>query len=179
MRKGFFLTRLLVVSCIAFAGVSEQAQTNPPYDLSHSVIAGGGESNSTGTIGGRTFRVDGTIGQTAAGVASNSSPARFDLHGGFWFQNFAPTAAHVAILGRVTTASGNGIRSVRLTLTAPNGTQRSATTSTFGYYAFDNIEVGHTYVLEIVSKKYSFVNPTRVFNLQDQVTDMDFTAEPQ
>jgi hypothetical protein len=34
-------------------------------------------------------------------------------------------------------------------------------------------------VLEIASKRYTFANPTRIFSLQDTVTDMDFTAQPQ
>ena len=167
---------LFTIHCSLF---TIHSQTGGTFDLSHAVIAGGGESNSTGTGGGRTFRVDGTVGQPAAGVSSNSSPSRFDLHGGFWFQNLAPTAAQVAITGRVTTANGNGLRNARLTLTAPDGARRTAITSTFGYYAFDGVEVGHTYVLEIASKRYTFLNPTRVFSVQDTVTDMDFTAEPQ
>jgi hypothetical protein len=149
------------------------AQSGGTFDLRHAVVAAGGESNSTGG----TFNVSGTAGQGISGVSSNNSPARFDLHGGFWFQNLAPTAAAVSITGRVTTANGKGIRNVRLVLTAPDGARRTAITSTFGYYAFDGVEVGHTYVLEISSKRYSFANATRVFILQDTVTDMDFTAD--
>ncbi|MGB7202480.1 MAG: carboxypeptidase regulatory-like domain-containing protein [Pyrinomonadaceae bacterium] len=91
----------------------------------------------------------------------------------------APTAAAVSITGRVTTSNGQGIRNARLTLTAPDGTRRTAITSTFGYYAFDGVEVGQTYVLEIASKRYTFENATRVFSLQDKLTDVDFTAMPQ
>ena len=164
------LALLSVVHCSLLTVI---AQTGGTFDLSHSVIASGGGSASTGG----TFNVSGTAGQHVAGTASNGGT--FDLHGGFWFQNLAPTAAAVSITGRVTAASGQGIRGVRLTLSAPNGARRTATTSTFGYYAFDGVEVGQTYVLEIASKKYTFVDPTRIFSLQDTVTDMDFTAEPQ
>ena len=166
----------LLIALFAFSIIhcplSVIAQTGGTYDLSHSVIAAGGASNSTGG----TLNVSGTVGQAAAGVSSNSSPSRFDLHGGFWFQNLAPTAAAVSITSRVTTANGQGIRSARLILTSPDGARRTAITSTFGYYAFDGVEVGHTYVLEIASKRYAFQNPTRVFSLQDHVTDMDFAA---
>lgn len=148
------------------------AQTGGTFDLSRSVIASGGGSNSTGG----TFSVSGTAGQHVAGTSSNG--ASFDLHGGFWFQNLAPTAAAVSITGRVTTADGQGIRNARLTLISPNGARRTAATSTFGYYAFDGVEVGQTYVLEVVSKRYAFANTTRVFSLQDHVTGMDFTAMP-
>lgn len=153
--------------------------TEASFDLSHWVIAGGGGSDSMGGTFPGILNVSGTVGQHVAGTASNSSPAQFDLHGGFWFQNLAPTAATVSITGRVTTANGQGIRGVRLTLTAPNGARRTATTSTFGYYAFDGVEVGHTYVLDIAAKRYTFANPTRIFSLQDHVSGMDFTAQPQ
>jgi hypothetical protein len=159
--------------CLCVSAVNVPAQTGGTYDLSHSVIAAGGASNSTGG----TFNVSGTAGQHVAGTASNG--ATFDLHGGFWFQNLAPTAAAVSITGRVMTANGQGIRNARLVLTSPDGARRTAITSTFGYYAFDGVEVGHTYVLEIASKKYSFADPTRIFSLQDTLTGMDFTAEPQ
>lgn len=79
---------------------------------------------------GGTFNVSGTAGQHVAGTTSNG--AIFDLHGGFWFQNLTPTAAAVSITGRVTTSNGQGIRGTRLTLTSPNGSRRTATTSTFG-----------------------------------------------
>ncbi len=167
-RLSFFLSLCLCVSV-----VNLPAQTGGTFDLSHSVIAGGGGSNSTGG----TFNVSGTAGQIVAGTASSSSPARFDLHGGFWFQNLTPTAAAVSITGRVTTSNGQGLRNARLTLTSPDGARRTAITSTFGYYAFDGVEVGQTYVLEIGSRKYTFANPTRIFSLQDHVTDMDFVAE--
>ena len=155
-----------------FAMAAVHAQSGGTCDVSHSVIASGGGSNSIGA----TFNVGGTVGQPIAGTSSNGD-GRFDLHGGFWFQDLAPTAAAVSISGRVTTGVGMGILGARLTLTAPDGAIRTAITSTFGYYAFDGIEIGHTYTLEINSKRHTFVNPTRVFSLQDQITDMDFTAQ--
>ena len=175
MKKSITCHLSFVTLCLCASVVNLQSQTGGTFDLSHCVIASGGGSNSTGG----TFNVSGTVGQNVAGVSSNSSPARFDLHGGFWFQNLAPTAAAVAITGRVTTANNNGIRNARLMLTSPDGARRTTITSTFGYYAFDGVEVGHTYVLEIASKRYTFANPTLIFSLLDTLTDMDFTAEPQ
>lgn len=162
---------LLTAFCLLSAA---HAQTGGPYDLTHNVIATGGGSNSTGGV----FSISGTAGQPAAGVSSTSFPPHFDLHGGFWFQNLAPTSAGVSITGRVTTAAGNGIRGVRLILTVPDGTRRSATTTTFGYYAFDGLPAGNTYVLEISARQFVFANPSRVFSLQDHLTGMDFSAMP-
>lgn len=165
---------ILIALCLGVSAVENAAQTGGPYDLSHNVIATGGGSNSTGGA----FSISGTAGQPAAGVSSTSAPPQFDLHGGFWFQNLAPTSAGVSITGRVTTAAGNGIRGVRLILTAPDGTRRSATTTTFGYYAFDGLSAGNTYVLEISARQFVFANPSRVFSLQDHLTGMDFSAMP-
>ena len=175
IENGKLLIALCAFSVFHFP-LSVVSQTGGTFDLSHSVIAAGGGSAS---IGG-TFNVSGTAGQTLAGTASNGTgTSGYDLHGGFWFQNLAPTAAAVSITGRVTTSNGQGLRNARLTLTSPDGAIRRAITSTFGYYAFDGVEVGHTYVLEIAAKRHTFNNPTRIFSLQDHVTGMDFTAEPQ
>lgn len=89
------------------------------------------------------------------------------------------TAANVAISGRVMTSNGEGIRGARLTLTSPTGAQRTAISSSFGYYRFDDVEAGRTYVLEIGSRRFTFADPTRIFNLQDELTGIDFTAEPR
>jgi hypothetical protein len=164
-----FITLLIFISASGFG------QTGGTFDQSHWVIAAGGGSNSNGG----TMNISGTIGQGVTGTASNGNPARFDLHGGFWFQNLVPTAAAVSITGRVTTANGQGIRNARLTLTSPDGARRTAITSAFGYYSFDGVEVGNTYVLEIASKRFTFANPTRIFILQDELTGMDFVAAPQ
>jgi hypothetical protein len=41
------------------------------------------------------------------------------------------------------------------------------------------LAVGQTYVITIISKRYTFANPTRVINLTDTVTDENFVADPQ
>lgn len=164
MKLHLLFNLLLLVSVASFA------QTGGSFDLSHSVIAGGGGSNS---VGG-TFNVSATAGQHIAGTISNGET--FLIRAGFWDHYVGPTAALASISGRITTAGGQGIRGVRLTLTAPDGSVRRATTSTFGYYAFDGVEVGNTYVLTVAAKRYTFQEPTRIFSLQDSVTHMDFVA---
>lgn len=151
---------------------SAQAQTGGNYDLSHSVIASGGGSNS---VGG-SFTISGTTGQSGAGTISTGSS--FSVRDGFWAPDaFAPTAAMVSVSGRVLTARGQGIRNVYLTLTNGTGAIKTAQTTSFGYFHFDGIEVGQTYILEINSKKYVFANPTRVLTVQDAITDADFIGE--
>ena len=150
------------------------AQTGGTYDLSHNVIASGGGANSTGD----NFTVDGTVGQPIAGGPS-SNPT-FSIRGGFWaFQAFAPTAAGASVRGRVLTADGNGIRNAKLTLTnLSTAESRIAISSSFGYFAFDDVEVGHTYSVTISTRRFTFENDTRVFNLSDELNDVDFVAMP-
>ncbi len=90
---------------------------------------------------------------------------------------FGTTAANGAISGRITTANGNGISRVIVSLTTPTGEVRQTLTGSFGYYRFENLPVGETYVLSIASKRYIFANPTRIITLQEDLTDADFIAE--
>jgi hypothetical protein len=94
-------------------------------------------------------------------------------------ENQVPTASNASVSGRVTTAGGNGIRNAMVTisggdLTAPIMVQ----TGSFGYYQFDGLRVGQTYVVSVMSKRFRFDNSTRVIGLQSDITDFDFVAEP-
>ena len=150
------------------------AQNGGGYDLSHNVIASGGGSNSNG--GG--FTLDGTAGQPSAGTISTNSA--YSLRGGFWaFQSLAPTASLVSVAGRVSTAEGMGIRNASVKLTGTDGAIRFAWTGTFGYFRFENVEVGEIYTLEVSSKRFTFASPTRVLSVKDEIADADFIAEPQ
>lgn len=91
----------------------------------------------------------------------------------------APTAAAVSVAGRVLTADGRGIRNAVMTISG-NGLARPLRTITgpFGYYNFEGLNAGETYVLTVNSKSFAFQVPSRVINLNDNVTDADFTANP-
>ncbi len=86
------------------------------------------------------------------------------------------TAATVAVGGRVTTPSGRGIRNVRLSLTDSLGNVRIATTTTFGYYHFDDVQVGETYILTAASKRYTFTHPLQVLNINEETYQVNFIA---
>ncbi len=91
--------------------------------------------------------------------------------------NNIPTAASTSVSGRVLTADGRGIGGVRISITLPNGEVRTALSSSFGYYRFDDLEVGQIYVLSIAAKRYAFINPTRIISLSDELTGEDFIGE--
>ncbi len=91
---------------------------------------------------------------------------------------FAPTAAESSISGRITTASGRGIRNVVVQLNGGNLSEtRYARTNPFGYYRINELDAGQTYVLSVSAKRYSFANPTRVITLNEDLTGEDFVSE--
>lgn len=167
MRNKFliFSTFLILFATNAFG------QSGGGYEITQSVVASGGQN-----VAGGNFSLDGTTGQSAAGNALNGSP--FAVTTGFWnFTPLAPSAANVAIGGRVRTADGNGIRNVRISLTAPNGETRFAVTAAFGYYRFDDISVGETYVISVSAKKFTFSQPTIIRSIFEEISDLDFVAD--
>lgn len=87
-----------------------------------------------------------------------------------------PSAANVSISGRVLTADGNGVSNAQVTMTAPNGTVRTARTATFGYYRFEDVPVGETYIFAVHSRRFQFT--PRVVSVEDELTDLNFIAEP-
>jgi hypothetical protein len=88
----------------------------------------------------------------------------------------SPTAATGGISGRVVTESGAMISQATVTLTDGNGNARRALTNSFGYYRFENLPVGQTYILSVSGKRYQFPVPTQIVNLQDNLTEVNFTA---
>jgi hypothetical protein len=161
----------LIILTFAVSGVVAQIASGGSFTVEQSVIAGGG-----GTSGGGSFTVEGTVGQSAAGTIS--SGGNFSNRGGFWSVQLAPTAASVNFGGRILTADGRGIRNVRITLTSMTGAPRETLSSPFGYYRFNEIEAGQTYIVTVASKRFIFSEPSRVIFLSEAREDFDFVALP-
>ena len=90
----------------------------------------------------------------------------------------APTAALVSVSGRALTATGRGIRGVRVSLTDASGGVRTATTSTRGVYRFNDVAVGETYVLTARGKRYTFSQPTQIVSVGEETAEINFVANP-
>ena len=86
-----------------------------------------------------------------------------------------PTAANVSVSGKVLTPDGRGLRNAVVTITDSNGIRRTVTTSSFGLYSFDNLQVGQTYVIRVSSKLYRF--SSRLVQVNDTLTDVDFVGQ--
>ena len=86
----------------------------------------------------------------------------------------APTAASVSVGGRVLDTNGRGISRALVTLTVASGATRTSLTNPFGYYRFDNIRAGDSYIFEAKHKSYSFT--PQVLFVGEELSDFDFTA---
>ncbi|HVF46849.1 MAG TPA: carboxypeptidase-like regulatory domain-containing protein, partial [Pyrinomonadaceae bacterium] len=99
------------------------------------------------------------------------------IAGGWGIEFFGPTAANVTLSGRVTTAEGNGLRNARVTISGDSLSRPiTTTTGAFGYYQFEGLEAGQTYLVTVGSKRFTFQAPSRVITMVDNVSDFDFVA---
>jgi hypothetical protein len=88
-----------------------------------------------------------------------------------------PTSAPVAVGGRVMRDSGAGLSGALVYLADNNGNTRSAKTNPFGYFRFDNVLTGETYMITIRAKAYRY--EPRVITVDDELTDLVFTPTSQ
>ncbi|MFM9903957.1 MAG: pre-peptidase C-terminal domain-containing protein [Pyrinomonadaceae bacterium] len=111
-----------------------------------------------------TFHVDTDSTINFAGVAIDDVSVR----------NTPPTAAGVSVSGRVLTADGRGVRNARVTILDRRGIARNVATGPFGYYRFDNVDTGQSYVVSVVSRRFNF--ESQVIQVNDNLADLDFIA---
>lgn len=68
----------------------------------------------------------------------------------------AVTASNVKIEGRIVNSYDNGIGNAQVLLTDQNGQVRTLQTNQFGYFVFQDIAVGETYIISVRHKNYIF-----------------------
>jgi len=90
----------------------------------------------------------------------------------------APTAAAVTVGGRVTTASGRGIRNVVIAMTDSSGNVRTTRSTSFGYYRFADVPAGETYTFTARGKRFAFGSNTQVQSIVEDTDDINFVADP-
>jgi hypothetical protein len=82
-----------------------------------------------------------------------------------------------AISGLVTTSTGRGLRNATVILTGNSLNEpRKVVTGEFGYFAFDDLTPGETYVVTVNSKRFSFQMPSQVVALTDTAVEIRFVA---
>ncbi|HVE57673.1 MAG TPA: hypothetical protein VNB22_12645 [Pyrinomonadaceae bacterium] len=166
---------LMIVFCAVLIGAQfsadAQVATGGQYTLDQSVIASGGATNSAAG----NYTLGGTSGQSIAGQKNFGQS--YSVSAGFWHSSpVAPTAAHVTVGGRVTTADGRGIRNVFIKMVDAGGNTRISLTTTFGYFRFDDVEVGNTYIFSVSAKSYQFAEPAQVRSISDSTDEINFVA---
>lgn len=91
-------------------------------------------------------------------------------------QTIAPTAAPVSITGRLFTADGRAVSRASVTITDQYGVSRSVTASSFGYYRFDDVRAGETYIIGVSHRQYRFPGSPAAVNVGDEITGLNFIA---
>ena len=104
-------------------------------------------------------------------VQRTSSNYFFMIMGDWKGSQPAPT---VTISGRVRTPDGRGLRNATASITDSFGVSRTATTSSFGFFSFDNVVTGDTYTFRISSRLFRFTPQTVQVN--DNLTLADFVG---
>jgi hypothetical protein len=121
------------------------------------------------TANGQIVRMKWRVATDSSAVAAGTPGAWVDTITGI---SCAPTSAGVDVSGRVLTPDGRGLRNATVTMTDSNGVVRTATTSSFGFYRFEGVTVGESYVMGVSSRSYRFT--PRVVQVFDTLTDVDF-----
>lgn len=182
-------------TAIGTAGGSRLCNTNVAGRISCSIInfPNNNPTSSTDQIGEilpgnnqQLLRVTFTIAATAPAGAvtiafsnvntSNDAAANLQISSrSGTITVIGATAAEVTVAGRVLTAGGRGLRNATVTMTDANGNARSTRANAFGYFRFDEVAAGQTYVFQVSAKGYTFA--PQVVTVNDEITDLSVTAQ--
>ena len=152
----------------------------PPYSLPGSTVGGIGMQTFYGNYGGTNsngtwslyVREQAPTANTPTGLAGN-------IAGGWGIEFLTTTAANATISGRVLTADGRPIRNARVIISGNSLEQPiTVTTGSLGWYSFDGLATGETYVVTVNSQRFTFTTPSQVISLVGNVMDADFIGEP-
>ncbi len=89
-------------------------------------------------------------------------------------RNLKPFIVSAVVSGRVATPTGLGLRNAVVTLIDSKGVRRTATTSSFGIYTFNDVRAGGTFIISVSSKRYRFA--PRSVSVSENLTDIDFVG---
>ncbi len=81
------------------------------------------------------------------------------------------------VSGRVLALDGRGLRNSAVSLTDSRGVARTSTTSAFGYFSFDNVSIGETYTVKVLSITRLYRFGTQSVQVSGDITLPDFQAQ--
>ncbi|MDQ4122566.1 MAG: hypothetical protein M3209_14100 [Acidobacteriota bacterium] len=83
------------------------------------------------------------------------------------------TAAKITVAGRVSNGK-RGVAGAFVQLTDQNGNTRGTRTNSFGYYRFDDVDAGQTYIFNAYSKQFQFA--PQVVTINETAENLNFEA---
>ncbi len=89
-------------------------------------------------------------------------------------QSLAPTAANVSASGRVLDTKARGISGATVSMTGADGATRTTRTNPFGFYTFDDVKTGETYIVNAHHKRFQFT--PQAVSVFEQITALNITA---
>lgn len=160
----------------AFLMIAGSAKAQTASGGNYAVEQGGVTSGGGTSEGGGSYSLSGAAGQPVTGTSSGGSYAA--RSGVMASEPLAPTSAQVALSGRVFSAYGRGILRVRVTITSATGESRTIFTDKSGYYRFEAVEAGQTYVISVKGMRFRFAQPSQVVFAGENLNDINFSALP-
>ena len=156
----------LLILSVLILGVTAAAQSGGGFEITEAAISSGAGTSSNAGV-----TVDSTLAQPLSGGPMNGAP--FAVTSGFWtFSPLAPTASQAIISGRVRSLDGTGIYNAVLFLQTSLGQIYMTRSSPFGYYIFEEVEVGQTVFITVEHRQFTF-EPRSVMVI-DSISDLDF-----
>ncbi len=140
-------------------------------------------SRTTSSLGGTPGSFGSKIGLSGSTVlvsaplfpiAQLHSPSGAPDGAVFFLEDYTTTSAGARISGRIFTPTGAGLRGAVATLTDSRGFVRRFTAGTLGYFKFDDIVAGETYILGVESRRFKFQQ--KVINLTEDLTGIEMRA---
>jgi phage gp45-like len=64
-------------------------------------------------------------------------------------------------------------------MTDSNGNTRTARTTAFGYYRFEDVAAGETYIFAARGKRFSFGQNSQVHSIMEDTNNINFVADNQ
>ncbi|HXF43699.1 MAG TPA: proprotein convertase P-domain-containing protein [Pyrinomonadaceae bacterium] len=147
------------------AGPWANANPGPPFTSINAAFAALNNADINGTW---TLRFEDCAAADTGGVSSASLTLLPLL------------AGPASISGRVLNAYGAGIRVATITVTGPDlQTPLVVVPNTFGYFRVPNLTAGNSYVISVQARGYRFANSSYYVNLEQDLSEVNFVAEPR
>ncbi len=159
--------------------VTEFPSPAPPLPYPQAACTSGPGATFAGVFAGADASGTWTLYVRDHGGAGGAAFGAAGSLAGWGMQLLSPTAAGASISGRIVTANGFGIRNAAVTIAGSGtGLPKTAYTGSFGVYSFDGLTAGQIYLVTVRAKHFRFVHPSRAVPVNDNITGLDFIAEP-